>query len=185
MSEGGGMFQSTDNGDSWTKQNDGFTAFDANAVAFNSVGNVFAAAAGGVFRSTNDVDIRTDISSGLISVGGNVWALAMDSGDYAFTGTAGGGVLRSVRSTTTRDIPKPRPRPTPAPCPECLLIDAGANICAPRFLSSATFGAASNLLREVRITGTRDFSRVPVSKDRLSAGLRAEAEGWDPAWALA
>ena len=48
------MFRSTDDGDSWTEQNNGFTAFDANAVTFNSVGHVFAAAAGGVFRSTND-----------------------------------------------------------------------------------------------------------------------------------
>ena len=54
MGEGGGMFRSTDNGDSRTEQNNGFTALDANAVTFNSVGQVFAAAAGGVFRSTND-----------------------------------------------------------------------------------------------------------------------------------
>jgi len=109
------MFRSTDNGDSWTEQNNGFTAFEANAVTFNSVGHVFAAAAGGVFRSTNDGASWTDISSGLIPVGGNVWALAMDSGNYAFAGTAGGGVFRSARSTTARDIPKPRPRPTPRP----------------------------------------------------------------------
>ena len=83
MGEGGGMFRSTDNGDSWTEQNNGFTVFDANAVTFNSAGYVFAAAAGGVFRSTNDGGIWTNISSGLMPVGGNVWALAVDSGDYA------------------------------------------------------------------------------------------------------
>ena len=43
------MFRSTDNGDWWTEQNNGFTAFDANAVAFNSVGHVFAAPAGRSF----------------------------------------------------------------------------------------------------------------------------------------
>ena len=118
MGEGGGMFRSTDNGDSWTEQNNGFTAFDANAVTFNSVGHVFAAAAGGVFRSTNDGASWTDISSGLIPVGGNVWALAMDSGNYAFAGTAGGGVFSSVRSTVAvRVVPSPRGRPTPAPRP--------------------------------------------------------------------
>jgi len=42
----------------------------------------------------NDGASLTDISSGLIPFGGNVWALAMDSGNYAFAGTAGGGVFR-------------------------------------------------------------------------------------------
>ena len=100
MGEGGGMFRSTDDGDSWTEQNSGFMAVDANAVTFNSVGNVFGAAAGGVFLSTNDGASWTDISSGLIPAGGNVGALAMDSGNYAYAGTAGAGVFRSVRSTT-------------------------------------------------------------------------------------
>jgi photosystem II stability/assembly factor-like uncharacterized protein len=81
MGEGGGMFRSTDNDDSWTEQNNGFTAFDAEAVTFNSVGHVFAAAAGGVFRSANGGASWTDVSSDLIPVGGNVWALAMDSGN--------------------------------------------------------------------------------------------------------
>ena len=118
MGEGGGMFRSTDDGDSWTEQNNGFTAFDANAVTFNSRGDVFAAAAGGVFTSTNDGGSWTDISSGLIPIGGNVWALAIDSGNYAFAGTAGGGVFRSVQSTIpVRVVPNPRPRPTPAPRP--------------------------------------------------------------------
>src|SRR4029453_13342395 len=118
MGEGGGMFRSNDDWYSWTKQNNGFTAFDANAVTFNSRSDVFAAAAGGVFRSTNDGGSWTDISSGLIPFGGNVWALAMDSGNYAFAGTAGGGVFRSVPSTIpVRVPPSPRPRPTPAPRP--------------------------------------------------------------------
>src|SRR5262249_38293613 len=119
MGEGGGMFRSTDNGDSWTEQNNGFTAVDANAVAFNSRDDVFAAAAGGVFRSTNDGDSWTDISSGLIPVGGNVWALAMDSGNYAFAGTAGGGVFSSGQSTVpVRVVRSPRPPPPPRPPPE-------------------------------------------------------------------
>ena len=112
------MFRSTDNGDSRTEQNNGFTALDANAVTFNSVGQVFAAAAGGVFRSTMTVLSWTDISSGLIPVGGNGWALPMGSGNYAFAGTAGGGVSRSVRSTVAvRITPRMRTSPTPAPRP--------------------------------------------------------------------
>jgi photosystem II stability/assembly factor-like uncharacterized protein len=118
MGEGGGMFRSTDNGETWMEQNSGFTAFDVNAVAINSAGHIFAGAAGGVFRSTNDGDSWVDISSGLIPVGGNVWALAIDSEGYAYAGTAGGGVFRSVRSTAgARVIPSARPRPTPVPRP--------------------------------------------------------------------
>src|SRR5262249_7747662 len=98
------------------------TAFDANAVTFNSAGYVFAAAAGGVFRSTNDGGIWTNISSGLMPVGGNVWALAVDSGDYAYAGTAGGGVFRTTRSTRPRGLPKPRPRPCQCLVPESQVI---------------------------------------------------------------
>jgi len=91
---------------------------DANAVTFNSRGDVFAVAAGGLFTSTNDGGSWTDISSGLIPVGGNVWALAIDSRNYAFAGTAGGGVFRSVEPTIpVRVVPSPRPRPTPVPRP--------------------------------------------------------------------
>jgi hypothetical protein len=66
------------------------------ADTFNSVGHVFAAAAGRVFRSTNDGASWTDISSGLIAVGGNAWALAMVREVIAFAGTAGDGAFRSV-----------------------------------------------------------------------------------------
>src|SRR5438874_12725124 len=102
MGEGDGMFRSTDNGDSWTEQNNGFNAFDANAVTFSSVGHIFAGAAGGVFRSMNDADQSSDVSSGLLSSAGNFWAVAtggIASGGFAYAGTAGGGVFRSVRST--------------------------------------------------------------------------------------
>ena len=35
MGQGGGMFRSTDNGDTWTEQNTGFAALDVNAVVLN------------------------------------------------------------------------------------------------------------------------------------------------------
>jgi hypothetical protein len=61
-----------------------------------------------VFRSTDDGASWTDIGSGLIPVDGNVWALAIDSGNYAFAGTPGGGVFGSARSTpgASRSEPK-------------------------------------------------------------------------------
>jgi photosystem II stability/assembly factor-like uncharacterized protein len=66
------MFRSTDNGDTWTEQNGGFTALDVNSVVINPIGHIFAGAAGGVFRSTNDADQWSDVSSGLLPLGGNV-----------------------------------------------------------------------------------------------------------------
>ena len=51
MGKGGGMFRSTDSGDTWTEQNGGFTAFDVNSVVINPIGHIFAAATGGVSRS--------------------------------------------------------------------------------------------------------------------------------------
>ena len=48
------MFGSTDNGDTWTEQNGGFTAFDVNSVVINPIGHIFAGAAGGLLRSMND-----------------------------------------------------------------------------------------------------------------------------------
>lgn len=117
MRKGGGMFRSTDDGDTWTQQNAGFTALDVNSVVINPSGNIFA----GVFRSMNDGDQWSDVSSGLLPPGGNVWAVAtggIASGGFAYAGTAGGGVFRSVRPTTTvRVIPKPRARPMPRPRP--------------------------------------------------------------------
>ena len=76
MGKGGGMFRSTDNGDTWTEQNGGFTALDVHSVVINPIGHIFAGAAGGVFRSMNDADQWSDVSSGLLPPGGNVCAVA-------------------------------------------------------------------------------------------------------------
>jgi len=60
----------------------------------------------GIFRSKTDGDDWNDISSVLIAVGGNVWAVAIDPGGYTLAGTARGGVFRSVETTTNR-CPRP------------------------------------------------------------------------------
>ena len=118
MGKGGGIFRSTDNGDSWTEQDSGVTTSDINTVVSNSRSHIFAGTAGGAFRSANDGGTWNEVSSGLIPPGGNIWSLAIDSGNYAFAGTAGGGVFRSVEPTTpVRVVPNPRARPTPAPRP--------------------------------------------------------------------
>jgi hypothetical protein len=118
MGNGSGMFRSTYNGDTWTEQNGGFTALNVNSVVIDPIGHIFAGAAGGVFRSMNDADQWSDVSSGLLPLGGNVGDWGIASGGFAYAGTAGGGVFRSVRSTAAvRVIPRPRPRPTPAQRP--------------------------------------------------------------------
>jgi len=105
---GGGIFRSTDNGENWTEQNDGFSALDVNSLALNSAGDILAAAAGGVFLSTDNAESWSDVSSGLIPTGGNAWAVAVDHNGYALAGTAGGGVFRSLQSTTTSVCPQSR-----------------------------------------------------------------------------
>ena len=102
------MFRSTDDGDTWTQQNAGFTALDVNSVVINPSGNIFA----GVFRSMNDGDQWSDVTSGLLPPGGNVWAVA--TGGIAYAETVVGGVFRSVRPTSTaRVTPTPRPGQRP------------------------------------------------------------------------
>ena len=43
MGKGGGMFRSTDNGDTWTEQNGGFSARDVNSVVINPIGHILQA----------------------------------------------------------------------------------------------------------------------------------------------
>src|SRR5262245_57698647 len=49
--QGGGVFRSIDNGESWTGINNGLTATNVRALAISSVDHVFAGTFGGVFRS--------------------------------------------------------------------------------------------------------------------------------------
>jgi hypothetical protein len=70
-----------------------------NTLAINFAGDIFAGAAGGIFSSRNNGNEWRDISGGIIPVGGNVWALAIDSSANAFAGSAGGGVFRSAQPT--------------------------------------------------------------------------------------
>jgi hypothetical protein len=72
---------------------------DVNSLAIDSSGQIFAGALGGAFLSTNDGDSWSDISSGLIPVGGNVWTVAIGA-EGALAGTAGGGVFRSAQPAT-------------------------------------------------------------------------------------
>ena len=92
----GGVFRSTDNGDTWSPINTGLTATFVSALAINSSGDIFAGTFGGesgVFRSTDNGDTWRQINTGLTNI--NVVALAINSSGDIFAGTFGGGVFRS------------------------------------------------------------------------------------------
>jgi len=97
---GGGIFRSTNNGDSWTAVNSGLTNTTVFALAINARGHIFAGTTftGGVFRSTNNGDSWTQVNSGLTST--VVYALAINANGYIFAGTYHGRVFRSAQTTT-------------------------------------------------------------------------------------
>ena len=95
-----------------------------NSVVINPIGHIFAGAAAGVFRSMNDADQWSDVSSGLLPPGGNVWAVAtggIASAGFAFAGTADGGYFAAsdpLSRCKSRSEARGRgARPTPAPWP--------------------------------------------------------------------
>ena len=70
------------------------------SLAINSTDQVFAGThCDGVFRSTDNGDIWTEINSGLTNT--FVEALAINSSGHVFAGTIRGGVFRSVGSTVS------------------------------------------------------------------------------------
>ena len=51
---GGGVFRSTDNGDTWNEKNNGLIATEVRAIAINASNTLFAGTYGiGMFRSTD------------------------------------------------------------------------------------------------------------------------------------
>ena len=93
-----GIFRSTDNGDSWTSVNTGLTDLYVGSLAINASGHIFAATGDGVFRSIDNGDSWTAVNTGLTNL--SVQSLAVAPSRHIFAGTSGGGVFRSVLSTT-------------------------------------------------------------------------------------
>ena len=93
--QGGGVFRSTDNAETWTGINNGLTATNVRALAISPVDHIFAGTLGGVFRSTDNGDHWTAVNNGLEFP--FVISLAVNADGNIFAGTfEGGGVYRST-----------------------------------------------------------------------------------------
>jgi hypothetical protein len=94
----GHLFRSTDNGANWARTglvNPPSTV--VSSLAINASGYIFAGTDVGVFRSTDNGANWTN--TGLANT--PVAALCIDAGGYIYAGTIGGGVYRSVQSTSS------------------------------------------------------------------------------------
>ena len=93
--QGGGVFRSTDNAETWTGINNGLTATNVRALAISPVDHIFAGTFGGVFRSTDNGDHWIAVNNGLEFP--FVISLAVNADGDIFAGTfEGGGVYRST-----------------------------------------------------------------------------------------
>jgi photosystem II stability/assembly factor-like uncharacterized protein len=95
----GGIYRSTDNGETWTRINTGLIHTDIRALVISASGHIFAGTNGGVYRSINNGDNWALINSGLTHP--SILSLAINSNGYLFAGTSDGGVFSSVQSTTS------------------------------------------------------------------------------------
>lgn len=92
---GGGVFRSTNNGNSWVSVNTGLTSTDVRSLVINSSGAVFAGTeSDGVFRTTNNGDSWTKINTSLINK--RVLSLAINSNGVIYAGTDRDGVFFST-----------------------------------------------------------------------------------------
>jgi photosystem II stability/assembly factor-like uncharacterized protein len=83
----GGLFRSTDNGETWTVANNGLTHQLVISLVINSSGHIFAGSdfERGVFRSTDNGENWAEVNNGLINT--SVQTLALNSNDEIFAGT--------------------------------------------------------------------------------------------------
>jgi hypothetical protein len=94
----GGVFRSTNNGDSWTPVNTGLTNTVVYALAINVSGHIFAGTdGGGGFRSTNNGESWMAVNTGLTNTVVSALAINPATRDI-FAGTAAGGVFRSINN---------------------------------------------------------------------------------------
>ncbi|MBF0495694.1 MAG: hypothetical protein HQK58_03830 [Deltaproteobacteria bacterium] len=84
---GGGVFKTTDGGNSWANTKSGMTNTIVRALAVKPAGTVYAGTHDGVFKTSNGGASWTKIKSVLT----NTWvhALAVDSAGTVYAGTLG------------------------------------------------------------------------------------------------
>jgi photosystem II stability/assembly factor-like uncharacterized protein len=87
----GGVYRSTDYGDSWVEINHDMIQTDVRALATDPSGHIFAGTyfGGSVFKSADNGDSWTPVNNGLDC--GNLWSLAIIPAGTIFAGTAGCG----------------------------------------------------------------------------------------------
>jgi len=96
---GGSVYRSTDNGGNWTATFVDTSLFGVRALAFSSIGHLFAGTYyGGVYRTTDNGASWSQDNSGLTNLA--VFSLTVTADDYVCVGTAWGGVFRSIYSTS-------------------------------------------------------------------------------------
>jgi photosystem II stability/assembly factor-like uncharacterized protein len=91
--QNGGVYRSTDNGESWAATNEGMGNQYVAHLMKNDSEEIFAATSGGVYRSSNGGDSWVHLYKGLTSQ--YVEALAINSGGTIFAGTNSGGMFKS------------------------------------------------------------------------------------------
>lgn len=94
MYHGGGIYRSTNNGDTWLSVSSGLVANDnVYALAFSKSGLLFAGMGQGIFMSSNNGGSWSARNSGLTNL--TVHTLCFDSSGYLYAGTSNG-IFRSV-----------------------------------------------------------------------------------------
>lgn len=94
-SDSNGVFRSASDS-VWTPANSGLASLTVHDIAATSQGVLYAATAGGVFRSSNYGGYWVDVSDGLTDR--SVLSLALDSNGHLFAGTERGGLFMTTTS---------------------------------------------------------------------------------------
>jgi photosystem II stability/assembly factor-like uncharacterized protein len=95
----GGVFRSTDGGESWNAVNSGLTSLIVPALSIrpDTPTTIYAGTyGGGVFRSTDGGESWTAVNSGLTNLDVNALSIRPDTPTTIYAGTYGGGVFRST-----------------------------------------------------------------------------------------
>ena len=94
-SRGGGVFCSTDNGDSWVEMNNGLNNLNAEQIVIDLIGHIFVGTrGGGIFRSIDNGANWVEVNNGLEDL--TITCLSVNTTGHIFAGTRYAGVFRSI-----------------------------------------------------------------------------------------